>query len=271
MAATVFKIVAQNIPGLAGRLRQAGFSDDPAVFVQKTAMSAFYLTTGFLLVIIALFSKLNLLNNVFFIFAPILFIVTFGYFLKAPDVIILRKEKEINREIVFAGRFLIIEMRSGVPIYDALRNVSRSYETTGKYFKEIVDKVDLGIPMEDALNEQIEFTPSANFRKLLWQVLNSMNTGADISLSVGATIDQIAKEQVIEVREYGRKLNPLAMFYLIVAVIMPSIGLVMMIILASFMSIKLDLVSLFLISAGMAFLQFMFLALIRSSRPSVEI
>ncbi|MBI3051498.1 type II secretion system F family protein [Candidatus Woesearchaeota archaeon] len=271
MTATVFRIIASKLPGIGLKLRQAGFMDEPAVFVQKTAMSAFYLTTGLMLVTGVLLTQLNVLEKAVFFLAPLMFILTFAYFLKAPDVIIMRKEKEINREIVFAGRFLVIEMKSGVPVYNAMRAVALNYETTGKYFQEIIDKVDLGIPMEEALNEQIEFTPSANFRKLLWQILNSMRTGSDISLSINATVDQIAKEQVIEIREYGRKLNPLAMFYLIIAVIMPSIGLIMLVITASFLSLSLDIGALLAIAGLVGAIQLMFLMIIKSSRPSVEV
>ncbi|MBI2142562.1 type II secretion system F family protein [Candidatus Woesearchaeota archaeon] len=271
MAAAIFKRISDNLPGLGVKLQQAGFLDEPADFVQKTAMSAFYITTGIMLVLAAVFVKLNVLKGLLVFMFPILFIMTFFYFLKAPEVIILKKEREIEREIVFAGRFLVIEMESGVPLYETIRNVAGNYETIGKYFKEIIDKVDLGTPLEDAIGEEIELTPSANFRKLLWQVLNSLKTGADISKSINSTIDQVAREQMIEVREYGRKLNPIAMFYMIIAVIMPSIGVVMLIILASFVSLKIDLASLLAITGFLAFLQFMFLAMIRSQRPAVEI
>ncbi len=271
MINSVFKRIADSVPGIGMKLRQAGIFDEPFVFVKKTALSAFYITTGFMLVIGAVFIKLNVLKNALFIIFPALFIMTFVYFLKSPDIIILKRERDIEKEIVFAGRFLIIELKSGVPLYESMANVVKNYETTGKYFKEIIDKIDIGTPMEDAISELVELTPSSNFRKLLWQILNSMKTGADISSSIGATVDQIAKEQVIEVREYGRKLNPLAMFYLIIAIILPSIGVVMLIIMSSFLSLKIDVVALLILAAFMAFFQFMFLAIIRAQRPAMEL
>ncbi|MBI4439261.1 type II secretion system F family protein [Candidatus Woesearchaeota archaeon] len=258
------------MPGLAMKLKQAGFLDDPAVFLQKTAMSAFYITTGLMLVIVSVFSRLDFFGSALFLLFPVLFIVLFFYLLKMPDIVILRIEREIEKDIVFAGRFLIIEMNSGVPLYDAMRNVSKNYEAIGKYFRDIVEKVDLGTPMEDAIGEQIDLTPSSNFRKLLWQLLNSLKTGADISKSVGSTVDQIAKEHLIQAREYGRKLNPLAMFYLTIAIIVPSIGTVMLIILSSFLSLNVDLSILLGLSVFMGFVQFMFLGMIRSQRPSFE-
>jgi pilus assembly protein TadC len=125
--------------------------------------------------------------------------------------------------------------------------------------------------MEDALNEAVEFTPSANFRKILWQIINAQQTGADISTALKSVVDQITKEQLIEIKEYGRRLNPLAMFYMIIAVILPSIGITMFIILSTFLELTLELPVLISIAVFLGFMQFMFLAMIKSTRPSVEL
>ncbi len=271
IAAAIFRIIANKIPGLGLKLKQAGLMEKPEDFARKTFFSSFYMTTGIMLLIFTILTKLNVLEKIIIILFPAIFIVMFVYMLKLPDVIILKKEREINREIVFAGRFLIIEIESGVPLYNAIANVSKSYDAIGKHFKEIVDKVDVGTPLEDALTEAIDTTPSNHFRKLLWQILNSMKTGADISKSLSIVLDQITEEQVIEVREYGRKLNPIAMFYMILAVVMPSIGVIMLIILATFINFRLDIYLLLAIAFLIGFLQFMFYSIIKIQRPAVEI
>ncbi|MBI4738188.1 type II secretion system F family protein [Candidatus Woesearchaeota archaeon] len=183
---------------------------------------------------------------------------------------LLRMQREIDREIVFAGRFLVVELQSGIPLYDAFVNIAKNYPSTGKYFIEIVHQVDLGTSLDDALNEAVELTPSPNFRKFLWQIVNSLKTGSDITTSLTAVIEQIQREQIIEVKRYGRKLNPLAMFYMIIAVIAPTLGTVMLVVLSSFISLEIDLAALLVIAVVLGFVQFMFLALIRSSRPAVD-
>jgi len=50
--------------------------------------------------------------------------------------------------------------------------------------------------MEAALNDAIEFTPSQNLRKYLWQIVNSQHTGADISVSLKGVVNQITQEQL---------------------------------------------------------------------------
>jgi flagellar protein FlaJ len=263
-----YKVVASKIPGLNLKLLQAGMVDTEVEFVKKTIFTAFYITTGILVSLALLLSKINV-SVIFMIFVfPLMFIMMFFYFIKFPDMRIMKIEREINKEIVFAGRFLVIELESGIPIYEAFNHVAKNYPVIGKYFRNIIHDIDMGTTIDAALNKAVELTPSQNFRRVLWQIINSMTTGADVSKSLNSVIEQVVREQRIELSEYGRKLNPLAMFYMIVAVILPSIGVTMFVILVSFLSIKLSLSSLLIIAALMGFVQFLFYSVVKSSRPA---
>ncbi len=271
ISGTIIKRISKSIPGLNTKLNQAGIIDTSEEFVKKTLLSSFYMTTGITVLVLTIFAQLEIVSNIIYFIFPLLYVFMVSYMLKIPDVKIIRKGREISKEIVFAGRFLIIELESGVSLYDAMENVSKNYEVIGTYFKEITDKVSMGTTMEDAINETIETTPSSNLTKVLWQILNSLRTGADISQSLSSLLDQIILEQVIEVKEYGRKLNPLAMFFMVVAIIMPSLGITMLIVMTTFISLKVDLTALLSIALFLGFVQYMFFSIIKSSRPAVEI
>ena len=124
--------------------------------------------------------------------------------------------------------------------------------------------------MEDALNEAAELIPSNDFRKILWQIINSIRTGSNIAKSLYSVIEQITKDQITEVNKYGKKLNPLAMFYMIIAVILPTLGMTMMIILSSFIKFQLSLTILIALAGLLGFMQFMFISVVKFSRPAVE-
>src|SRR3989338_2528585 len=153
MAGIIFQKIAKVSPFLKAKLRQAGMDIKPEDFVKNTALSAFYMTTGFFVFLLMILSKFNAIKNIFFIIPPILFFIIFSYMMRLPDIKISRREKEISKEIVFAGRFLVIEIESGVPLYNALSNLSKNYEIVGAYVREIINKVDLGTSLEDAVNE----------------------------------------------------------------------------------------------------------------------
>ena len=266
-----FLRIANSFPSLALKLKQAGMKDTPLKFVKKTFFTSFYMTTGFILFLAAFFAKARFLIFLLVLFSPVIFIAMFFYFIKLPEVKILKKRKSIDREVVYAARFLIVEMESGVLLYNAMMNVAKSYEEIGKAFKDILHRIDLGTPIEDAINETIEFTPSVDFRRVLWQIINALRTGSDISESLKSVVDQITREQIIEIKTYAKKLNPLAMFYMIIAVILPSLGITMLIVLSSFISLELSLGVLVGVAVILGLLQFMFYMIIKSSRPAVGI
>jgi len=270
MVSTLFHSIARIFPKLKHNLKKAGMHLKPEEFINKTFMSAFFMATGIIVFIGLILAKFNVLKSIMFIFIPIIFIFIFFYLLKLPEVKTSGKEKEVTRELIFAGRHLVIELESGVQLYNAFINISKNYPVIGKYFKEIIDKVNLGTSMEDALTEAVEYVPSDNLRRLLWQILNSVRTGSDIAKSLTIALEQIEREIIIEVKKYGRKLNPLAMFYMIIAVILPSLGVTMLIILSSFIQFELSLSTLLFIAFLLGFVQFMFLSIIRFSRPAID-
>ncbi|MFC1723842.1 type II secretion system F family protein, partial [Nanoarchaeota archaeon] len=260
----IYKRIASKLPELDLKLQQAGMKDSPQQFVKKTLISAFYLNTGIAIVMAMFFSKLNISLILILVMFPILLFMLFTYFLKYPDVQTLKIEREIDKEIVFAGRHLIIELESGMSVYEGFKNIAVNYPIVGKYFNNIVKDIDFGTPMDDALNRAVNLTPSKNFRKMLWQIINSMTTGGDIASSLNAVVEQIVREQKIALNEYGRKLNPLAMFYMIVAVVLPSIGITMFAVAVSFIGIDLGLTGLLVIAGFMGIIQFLFFTIVKS-------
>jgi len=234
-------------------------------------MLTFYLWFGVMLLLAVVALQLPATRPLVLIAAPIILLVLFFYLVKAPEVYIARQKREINQELIYAGRFLIVELKSGVLLYDALKTVAKSYKSIGKYFRAIVTNVDLGTNLEDALVEAIEFTPSEDLRRVLWQMLNAINTGADIAESLTSVVEQITRQQLIEINQYSHKLNPLAMFYMMIAVILPSLGVTLIVVLSSFFPVSLDAVVLLSLAAGLGFIQMAFVAVIKSSRPAVGV
>lgn len=260
-------------PDLAVKLRSAKMPDTPKEFLTKTLMFAMYgsIAFGFLAF---LFTKgVNPWTRLLVMLGITLisFFLLFNYVSKLPDMTILKKSRDIDREIVFAIRFIIIEVESGVPIYNLLKNMISSYEHIGETCREIVERVNMGTSLEEALNEAVEYCPSDDFRKVLWQVMNSIRTGSDVSKPLRTVLDQVIRKQQIMVNEYGRKLNPLAMFYMMIAVIIPSLGITFLMLIVTFIGLKLSLDALLLIAVAVGFMQFVFYVIIKSSRPAVDL
>ncbi|MFA6214230.1 MAG: type II secretion system F family protein, partial [Candidatus Micrarchaeia archaeon] len=177
-------------------------------------------------------------------------------------------------ELVFAGRHMLIELQSGVPLFDAMLGISRDYGPVSVEFNKVVEKVTLGVPLGAALHDVAENNPSPYFNRLALQLANSLASGADIATTLQSSLDQISKEQILELKAYGQKLNPLVMFFMIFGIILPSLGVAFMIMMVSFLGgsgIAFGASALFGILAVIGIIQFIFLSMVESSRPKFDI
>jgi archaeal flagellar protein FlaJ len=270
MKKRIIKKIASYFPILHSELLTARINMTPEEFVKKNLKGSLTMGGFIILIMIVLSKNIPPLFNFALYGSPFIFAGVFMYFMQYPKVMILKRRKDINREIVFLGRFLIIELESGISLYDSMLNAVPNYPKVGPYFREIITKVDLGISMEEAINDSIVYSPSDDLRRILWQILNSLKTGADIHHSINSVVEQIVREQVIQVRAYAKKLNPLAMFYMMIAIIVPTLGTTMLAVISNFIAIEISLPMLLVISFALAFVQMMFLNIIKSQRPPVD-
>lgn len=265
----ILKKLSKVLPNLAFKLKQSGSKDTPESFFRKVLLMSFFLSLVFAVYFYYIITKR--FDAYVFLFFILLFFIFFAYLVKYPDVKIARKERDIDKELIFGIRYLIIEIESGVPIYQALISLSKNYKKIGKYLKEILNKVELGTALETAIREEVDLVPSKNLRRVLWQIYNSIHSGSDLSKSLSIALEQITEEEKISIIEYGRKLNPIAMMFLMIAIVLPSLGTAMMIVLAVFVGFQINLTLLIIIAIIMAFVQLMFIQMIKTSRPAVNL
>ncbi len=262
--------IAKQFPYLKLNLLQAGIDLAPEQFIKKTLINTLIIAVTLTIALILVFLRAEINLAFAFLAFPVIFLLIFYFIVSTPKFRANKKTREIDREIIYAGRFLLIELSAGVPLFDAIGNVAHSYKKIGKHFQDIIDRVEVGKPIEQALNEVIEITPSPDFRKLLAQISNSLRTGADVSVALESITDQITKEHLIKVKEYGKKINPLVMFYLLIAIIVPSLGVAMLALLSAFTGLTLNLGNLIGIAIITGLIQISFLSVILTNRPGVQ-
>ena len=262
----MFQYLASKFPNLNLYLEQAQIKKKAEDYIKNTITLSIIFTVAIAvsLALVLIKSQKSLILLLLLLPLPV---VLFYFFLSTPKIKSRKRVNDIDSEVVYAGRYLLVELSAGVPLFNALVNVSQSYPKIGRHIQDIIKRVEVGKPLDTAIDEVIEITPSANFRKMMWQVMNSLRTGADVSQALESITEQISKEQLIEFKSYERKLNPMVMFYLMIAVILPSLGITMLSLLSTFLGIRLSFGALIGVAIFLAFIQFMFLNIIRSSRP----
>ncbi|MBI2652442.1 type II secretion system F family protein [Candidatus Woesearchaeota archaeon] len=263
--------IASFFPALKSELRIAHLRYSPIEYVNRnlkvTALYAFLLTFLF-------FFMLQRAKLPYFLLIPIfviLFILFFEYSLLAVKAKIRQREREINKEVLFVGRYLLVKLYSGRPLLNALIETSSSRGIASKYIKEIVDDIDTGNTIENALNNAMIYSPSDKLRRILFHINNALQLGIDVTKPLESVLEEIAREEELEIKKYGKKLNTLVIFYMLGAVILPSLGVALFIVISSFVSIQIDLKGLLVFTFFVVVLEFIFIALFKSIRPMVNL
>ena len=267
----IISVLVMQFPDLPRKLEMADMEIDPRDFISRTLLNALVMMIMLTLVFGMLASVFNFPLPVVAIMSPLVFFVFFMMGMGAIDVRISQKAKEVDREALFAGRDILIALKSGAPLFNSLMGVRKDYGATSREFKKIVERIDSGIPAEIALQQAYETNKAAAFRRIILQILMSLRSGADVATGLETALNQISEEQVIEIKRYGQKLNPIAMFYMLFGIIMPSLGVAIGVILTSFVSIDIDFGTLTILLVGLGLIHYIFLTIIKSSRPSFDI
>ena len=189
-----------------------------------------------------------------------------------PKIFANHKARDIEKNLIPVLQDMMVQLNSGVPIFKILVNISNSdYGEVSKEFKKIVKEINSGVPQIDAIEKYGKLNTSKYFQRVLWQLSNGMRAGSDVTVVIEEGINVLSNEQAIQIQSYGSKLNPLIMFYMLIAVILPSLGITFLIIIASILNIQERIIQIIflLIFGGVIFMQIMFLGLIKSKRPSL--
>jgi flagellar protein FlaJ len=199
-------------------------------------------------------------------------LIAFFYINFYPNLVALRKSKDIDRNLLFVVRHLYVQVRSGVSLFDAMVAVSKEdYGIISKEFERAVKEISTGKEQTAVLEEMALRVSHTGFKRILWQIVNSLKSGADISKVLSVIANELSQEQRVKIRKYGSQLSPYALMYLMLTVILPTLGISFLIILSSFSGIQIPEAFFFLIWGVVVLFQIMFIGMIKSSRPSVEV
>ena len=115
------------------------------------------------------------------------------------------------------------------------------------------------------------YSPSEKLKKILFQINNALKLGIDVTKPLESVIQEIEDEQEIEVKKYSKKLNSLVIFYMLLAIVLPSIGMVILIVISSFINLSITMGTMSIILSFIAFIQIIFISMFGSIRPNVDL
>ena len=265
------KVASQLLPSLQLDLERANIIVDV-----KRYLAMCLAATSFFLVIMT-----SLLFLVFFqkglefwaagagiLLSGMLFLLQVNY----PKVVAHKRIRKLDADLLAALRAIMIQINSGVPLFEAMVIISKQqFGEISSEFRKVVTQINSGVPQIEALETITLKNPSPYFRRTLWQIINAMKEGAASTEVMANVISNLTKEQIIQIEKYGAQLSPMAMFYMLVAVIIPSLGITFLIIFLAFLGLPELLMKgvFWVFYAGILFFQIMFLGIIKSRRPNL--
>ena len=267
--------LSKFFPGLNVRLTQADIDISPREYLAIAFFALWFWTTIIFVLLLTLSLFITLPENFVYVLtlAPLAIgFLAFFYIVQYPMLIISRKIRDLDKYLLFALRHMQVQIKSGIPLFDGLVSVSNGdYGLISEEFKKCVKKISTGLSETNALEEMIFKNPSIYFRRVIWQITNAIRTGADLADTLDAIVENLSNEQKVAIRRYGSQLNPLSMMYMMLAVILPSLGITFLVLLSTFSGFTVSEMIFWFILGILIVFQFAFVGLVKSRRPTIEL
>jgi flagellar protein FlaJ len=198
------------------------------------------------------------------------FFVMFFFHLFYPRKRAKEIAKEVEEELLFALRTLLIQVSSGISLFEAMRLVSRSnYGQVSEEFHGVIRDVNSGMSESKALEKLAFKTKSDIFKKIIWQMLTTMKSGGSVVSSLRASVEELVLKQMDIIKGYAAELNMWTLIYLIVAAALPSLGVTFLVIASAIGTSGIGVEAVILIAVLAIGIQLALIFLLRTHVPKV--
>ncbi|ODS42899.1 MAG: hypothetical protein MSIBF_06445 [Candidatus Altiarchaeales archaeon IMC4] len=192
------------------------------------------------------------------------------YCIILPKTKIERRARQIDNNLEYMLKDMRIQLASGVPLFNTMVNVSvGGYGECSVIADRIVKDVQSGKSITDVLDDAGMASPSEYLRRALWQIVNAIRSGTDITVALEAISKDIRVMKEEKIKLYSHELNLWSLIYLMFAIILPSLGVTLLLILSSFVGAAIGETILWGVLVVLIFFQFIFVSFIRSKRPQI--
>lgn len=215
------------------------------------------------------YNKILLISFGSFAFAFFLFFIVL---LLYPGILAGKRAENIDKDLVYALKDMLLEVSAGSSLYDAILTVAKSdYGVVSDEFALIIKKVDTGVPLDEAMEDLALRTSSEYLRNAIWQTINALKAGSNIEGTLREIVKTLIADQRNKIRNYAQELNVLSLIYMLFAVVIPTIATTIAIIVGPFLGLSTGPEIFLYILPVTFFTQIALLELIKSRRPVIHL
>ncbi len=154
------------------------------------------------------------------------FIVGYGFsFFVAmiwPSSTAKNRGKEMDKVLPFALRHMATEIRAGVGIHDAMRDiVDAKYGVLSEEFRRALDDMDKGMTTDDAIQAMGERSPSDTLARVSLHIVRSLRTGGSLSDILSEIAKDVSFDLQVRMRDFVEKLSLISLMYMMAGIVMP--------------------------------------------------
>jgi len=198
------------------------------------------------------------------------FLAMLFFHLIYPKLASLQLAGVIDQDLLFALRTMLIQLSSGISLFETIRNVSKSdYGQVSAEFSFVVRDINSGMSETAALEKLAFRTKSEILKKTIWQIITTMRSGGSITNALGSQVEALVAQQMDSIKSYSAELNLWTLIYLMVAAAMPSLGITFLVIASSVGGSGIGSETVLLIVVLSLAVQVAMIFLIRSKVPKV--
>ncbi|MEE9323480.1 MAG: type II secretion system F family protein [Candidatus Aenigmarchaeota archaeon] len=265
--------LATMFPSLEFDLEQSGFEISPRrwMSIAFLAFMFYFIMISVVLLLVTIAARIEMQRalSVSLLAGLGIGLGSFLFLSFYPKLSAQKRVKDIEKNLPYTLHHILVEVRAGVPLYDTLVSIAKSdYGLLSKEMRMVVNEINTGKSEAEALEKITRETPSLFFRRVMWQMINALRSGADIGVTMKEIVRNLSVEQRVSIKKYGSQLNPLSLMYMLFAIIFPTLGITFLLVLSSLTGISINIELILVAILGfLVIFQFMFIGLIKSRRP----
>ncbi|MEM4295707.1 MAG: type II secretion system F family protein [Candidatus Anstonellales archaeon] len=261
-------LLIRIFPFVKHDLLVSGEKVKPSLFMTALFLNALFIPLFISISIYLYFGPQSIFITIISFFYLFLFVFIFG--LAYPRAKIVDLSKSIDKDLSILLSDIIIQLKSGVLLYDALVSAgTANYGLASKKINEMIRKISQGYS-ERAAMQELALTIRSEFMKTtMWRIVSSLRIGGNVVYLLDAITKTVKEYNEREMKMYIDLINIGLMFFLLLGVVLPSIAIISGLIILSASGIPFSVHLLIAIYASSLVLQLFIIGYISVSKPVV--
>lgn len=278
----IFKNLANSIAyrnqELKNNLAEAGIDITPATYIGAGLYSLVNLLI--LLIIITVFIvyigiEKAVLSQKFIVLLVLMDLIVpfmyYFYYLNYPKLRAIQRMKDMETYLPIFLREILVKVRAGEPLFNSILETAQS--TKGELrsvLSKIVQRAESGEELSKAFENEAKNVPSNLVRRVLESISNAVKSGGDLSSTIETLNDYTLNHQQSRFQAYSRSLLPFSLAYMLICVVLPSLGNTILILLSSFAGVNISVILIVFPILVLVF-EFIFISMIKQNKPELGV